>query len=675
MSQYRSIAWSPDREQLETSNLYRFMQKEGISDYEELIALSEGRLEWFWDAFIRFADLRFYHPYSHVVDRSGGLAWPKWFVDGKINLVHNFLDKWALNPATAGRTALLWEGEDGATSEYSFQRLYQETNRLANALRELGIKRGDRVAIFMPMIAETVVALYAIYKMGAVAVPLFSGFGAEAVALRLDDVEAKAVITADGFYRGGQKVALKQVLDHALEEAPSVEAVIVVQRLGEGADFHSPRDHRWDAIMEAASEEFQTVETDAEEICMVSYSSGTTGKPKGIVHVHGGIAVKTAEVGMFIYDTQPDDRFFMVTDFGWMMGQLPLFSAHTVAAPYVMYEGSLMYPDPGRLYRLLEKYRVTMFGAPATALRLLKTYAESYRKQADLSALRILGHTGEPIDAQTWSWFHSWTGGKAPIINGSGGTEVFAEIISSVCVAPQKPSCLGRTPAVGAKVVDEHGIEVPPGKPGFLVFALPQPAQTRGFWKGADRYLDTYFQLSADLWWQGDMVMVDEDGYWFHLGRADDVIKVSGRRTGPGEIEDVVNQHPAVLESAVIGVPHALKGEEIVLLVVLKPGAALTEEELVRHVVQALGKPYEPGVVHFVGDLPKTRTQKIMRRLIRQKYVGEPLGEMSSLLNPGALELIPMRSEERGGNEDDRGGNRHDAIGGQDGGASRSGSH
>lgn len=643
MSQMRSIAWKPDPELLQKTNLYRFMSREGIEDYDKMIALSESGLEWFWDAFIRFADLQFYHPYSQIVDRSAGLAWPKWFVDGKINLVHNVLDKWAMDPATAGRTALLWEGENGEQREYSFGLLCQETNRLANALSSLGIQRGDRVAIFMPMIAETVVALYSIYKMGAVAVPLFSGFGPEAVALRLDDVEAKAVITADGFYRGGQVVPLKQVLDHALEEAPTVETVIVAERLGEGVNYLTGRDYRWREAVDSASDCFQTVETDAEEICMVSYSSGTTGKPKGIVHVHGGIAVKTAEVGMFIYDTQPDDRFFMITDFGWMMGQLPLFSAHTVAAPYVMYEGSLMYPDPGRIYRLLEKYRVSMFGAPATALRLLKTYGESYREQADLSALRILGHTGEPIDANTWSWYHSWTNGKAPIINGSGGTEVFAEILSSVCITPQKPTCLGRTPAVGAMVVDEHGIPVPSGKPGYLVFTLPQPAQTRGFWKSPDRYIETYFHAGPDLWWQGDMVVVDEDGYWFHLGRADDVIKVSGRRTGPGEIEDVVNQHSAVLESAAIGVPHPLKGEEIVVLAVLRPGAVLNEEELVSHLVDALGKPYEPGEVYFVRDLPKTRTQKIMRRLIKQTYLGEPLGEMSSLLNPGSLELLPRR--------------------------------
>ncbi|WP_139487963.1 AMP-binding protein [Brevibacillus dissolubilis] len=647
MTSNRQIAWEPTQEHLAASNLKRFMDTHGIADYETLLTRSETELDWFWHSFIQFAGLEFYQPYTQIVDLSEGMPWPKWFVDGKINLVHNFLDKWALNPDTADRPALLWEGEDGVSSRYTFAELYAETNRFANALTELGITRGDRVAIYMPMIAETVIALYGIYKMGAVAVPLFSGFGPEAVAVRLNDVEAKAVVTADGSFRGGQTIPLKHMLDQAMHLCTTVEKVVVAERLQQGAVYQAGRDYRWSEVVSTASDQFATVQTDAEEVCMVSYSSGTTGNPKGIVHVHGGIAIKTAEVGMFIYDTHPDDRFFMITDFGWMMGQLPLFSAHTVAAPYLIYEGSPMHPSPGRLYEILDKYQVSIFGAPATALRLLKTYAEPFRKKADLSHLRILGHTGEPIDKETWEWYLSWRDGQAPIINGSGGTEVFAEILSSTMMHPQKATCLGRTPAVGAQVVDDAGQPVPAGQPGYLVFTVPQPAQTRGFWKNRQRYLDTYFTLNEHMWWQGDMVMVDEDGYWFHLGRADDVIKVSGRRTGPGEIEDVVAQHPAVLESAVIGVPHPIKGEEIIVFAVPLPGTTATPEELQtdvqKHITAMLGKPYEPGEVHLVKDLPKTRTQKIMRRLIKQKFLGEALGDMSSLMNPDALNLLPTR--------------------------------
>ncbi len=644
MMRTRKVVWEPTQEQVESSNLARFMKQEQISDYDTLIKRSEEDVSWFWNAFISFAGIEFAKPYRSVLDSSKGLPWPEWFVDGKINLVHNFLDKWAENEATAGRPALLWEGEAEEERRYSFYELYQEVNRFANVLGTLGVDRGDRVAIYMPMIPETVIALYGIYKAGAIAVPLFSGFGPEAVAVRLRDVEAKLVVTADGFYRGGQQVLLKHVLDKALETSPTVQSVLIAERLGEKALLVPGRDWYWGELMGAASDRYTTVETDAEEPCMVSYSSGTTGSPKGIVHVHGGIAVKTAEVGMFIYDTHPDDIFTMVTDFGWMMGQLPLFSAHSVAAPFLIYEGSPMHPHPGRLYQIIEKYKVTVFGAPATALRMLKTYAEPFREQADLSTLRILGHTGEPIDEETWSWYLSWTNGRAPIINGSGGTEVFAEILSSTCITPQKATCLGATPAVGAKVVDEAGNPVPAGNSGYLVFTVPQPAQTRGFWRNRQRYLETYFPLGEHMWWQGDMVTKDEEGHWFHQGRADDVIKVSGRRTGPGELEDVVSQFPGVLEAAAIGVPHAVKGEEIVLFIVMTPGAALEANELRRHVTNTLGKPYEPAEVHMVLDLPKTRTQKIMRRLIRQWFLGEALGDTSSLMNPGALDGLPRRT-------------------------------
>jgi acetyl-CoA synthetase len=645
MARGRTVVWEPTPEYVERSHLKRFMDRHGIRTYEELIRRSEEDFRWFWRAFIDYAGIEFYQPFQEVCDLSRGLPWPKWFVGGSINVAHNFLDKWADRPETAGRTALVWEGEDGEVRRYTFAELRAEANRFANALRVLGIEKGDRVAIFMPMIPETVIALYGTYKAGAVAVPLFSGFGPEAVALRLRDVEARAVVTADGFYRGGQVVPLKATLDKALEGAPSVRSVIVAERLGRGADWIAGRDHRWRDMVAQASPAFETVRTDAEDLCMVSYSSGTTGKPKGIVHVHGGIAVKSAEVGMFIFDSQPDDVSFMITDFGWMMGQLPLFSAHAVAGPLVIYEGSLVYPHPGRVFELVQKHRISFFGAPATALRLLKAYADPLRSQYDLSSLRILAHTGEPIDEDTWRWYFSWAGGRAPVINGSGGTEVFAEIIASTVMQPLKPTCLGVTPAVGARVVDEQGNPVPPGTPGYLVFTLPQPAQTRGFWKDPQRYLETYFPLGEHLWWHGDMVVVDEDGFWFHLGRADDVIKVAGRRTGPGEIEDVLNSHPGVLESAVIGVPHPIKGQVLVAFVVARPGASPSSEELRQHIVKTLGKPYELAELHFVPDLPKTRTQKVMRRLIRQRFLNEPLGDVANLMNPQALDFIPVRTE------------------------------
>ncbi|MGE5704486.1 MAG: AMP-binding protein, partial [Clostridia bacterium] len=312
----RPIVWTPDEN--EKTHVRTFMDLHGIADYDAFIKKSETDIKWFWEAFIQFAGIQFSQPYEEIVDLTGGMVWPKWFTGGKINLVDNMLDKWAVNEETSERIAVMWEGEDGEARTYSYKQLYRETNRFANALHQLGIGKGERVAIFMPMIPETVIALYGIYKAGAVAVPLFSGFGPEAIALRLNDVEACAVVTADGFFRGGNKVLLKQTLDKALQSARTVRAVIVANRFGENHCTMTDRDYKWSELVGGSSDAFETVQTDAEDMCMVSYSSGTTGKPKGIVHVHGGIAVKTAEAGLFVFDVKEDEIFYMITDFGWM---------------------------------------------------------------------------------------------------------------------------------------------------------------------------------------------------------------------------------------------------------------------------------------------------------------------------------------------------------------------
>lgn len=625
----------------------RFMDLHGIATYDDLLRRSED-VNWFWDAFIKFAGVEFYEPYTQVVDLTRGLPFPKWFINGKINVAHNTLDKWALNPSTAERRALVWEGEDGATRTYTYGDLYAEANQVANALTGLGIQRGDRVAIYMPSIPETVIALFGIYKIGAVSVPLFSGFGADALALRLADVEAKAVITADGFYRGGKAILMKSVLDKALENLPGITTVLVAERLGE-CKLTPERDHQWSAIIPRQSAHFDTVHTDAEEICMVSYSSGTSGKPKGIVHVHGGVSVKAAEVGCLNYDMHTDDLLYQITDFGWMMGQAPMLRGFPYGAGLLLYEGALSYPDAGRMFRMIEQHHITVFGAPATALRILKTEIANPAEQFDLSSIRLLTHTGEPIDADTWMWYFGWGKQQIPIMNVSGGTEVFAELLSSTAMQPLKATCLGLTPAISPFIVDENGQPVPPGAQGYLGFKLPQPAQTRGFWKESEtRYLETYFPHGQHFWWHGDMVEVDSEGFWFHKGRADDVIKISGRRTGPGEIEDIIAQMPEVLESAVIGVPHPVKGEDIIGFVVPKPGSMIAAQTVRTHVAKALGKPYEPGAVYIVPDLPRTRSSKVIRRLIKQRYLGQKLGDTSSLVNPESLEQLPVRTPSEG---------------------------
>ncbi len=635
------IVWYPTSEYTDNCVVTRFMRQHSIANYEELLLASENT-EWFWDAFIQFAGIEFYKPYSQIVDLAAGLPFPKWFVGGEINIAHNALDKWATRPSTANNTALIWESEAGDTQTFSFNALYQEANRVANALHMLGISRGDRVAIYMPLIPETVMAVFGIYKLGAVVVPLFSGFGYEAIALRLNDVGAKAVITADGFYRGGKWQAMKEVLDHALEQVQTVTQVIVTERKSD-QQMQSGRDHSWNELVTTQSNFFDTVHTQAEDICMISYSSGTSGKPKGIVQVHGGVAVKSAEFGLLNYDLHAGDVIHQITDFGWMMGQAPMLRAYSGGAALLLYEGSPTYPNPSRMFELIEKHRITVFGAPATALRILKAKVPNAPQLADLSSIRLLTHTGEPIDTDTWQWYFSWTNGRAPIINVSGGTELFAEILCSSFMQPLKPTSLGISPAIHPVVVDDVGQPVQAGASGYLCFTLPQPAQTRGFWnEDNSRYLETYFPHGNHLWWHGDIVAVDQDGFWFHQGRADDVLKIAGRRTGPGEIEDSISRLQAIQESAVIGIPHALKGEEIIVFAVSKPGTSISMDDITHQIVDKLGKPYEPGKVYLVGDLPKTRTGKIIRRLIKRHYLGEPHGDTSSLSNPDALDNLPQ---------------------------------
>lgn len=635
-----NIVWHPSSAYTENSAVKRFMHRHNIDTYEGLLDRSNN-IEWFWDAFIQFAGIEFYKPYSQIVDLSAGLPFPKWFVGSEINIAHNALDKWAMNAAHQNDIALIWESESGEIETYTYKAIFEEANKVANALQELGIQRGERVAIYMPLIPETIMAVFGIYKLGAVVVPLFSGFGHDAIAFRLNDVGAKAVITADGFYRNGKWQPMKTVLDSALQHVPSVKFVLVTNRTS-GQKLENERDHDWAELVTPQSHHFDTVHTQAEEICMISYSSGTSGKPKGVVQVHGGVAVKSAEFGILNYDLHHGDVIHQITDFGWMMGQAPMLRGYSAGATMLLYEGSPTFPDPNRMFELIEKHHISVFGAPATALRILKTQVPDAPQKHDLSSIRMLTHTGEPIDTDTWQWYFSWTNGRAPIINVSGGTELFAEILCSSFMQPLKPTCLGRTPAINPIVVNEQGQPTTNGNSGYLCFTLPQPAQTRGFWnEDNQRFLQTYFPHGTQLWWHGDIVQVDKDGFWFHQGRADDVLKVAGRRTGPGEIEDVVSQLQGVQEAAVIGIPHPVKGEEVIVFVVPKPNTSLSIIEIRSHVIERLGKPYEPGMIHLVSELPKTRTGKIIRRLIKKHYMGEPQGDNSSLSNPEVIAMLP----------------------------------
>ncbi len=638
------IAWRPSPEYVERSRIKRFMDRHGISDYQELLSRSSDQIEWFWNAVVEDLDLEFYSPYSQVVDLSHGVPWARWFTGGRFNYVHNALDRQARSPR-AGKPALIWEGEEGAVRVLSFRELYQQTNRLACALKSLGIGKGDRVGIYMPMVPETVVATLACSKIGAVYIPIFSGYAAPAVASRLVDGDARLLVTADGFYRRGNVVPMKEVADEAVRLAPTVERVLVLSRVGRDVPWSDGRDIRWDEVVAAQPDECETDRTDPEDPYMIIYTSGTTGRPKGAVHVHCGFPIKASQDLAHLFDLQQADRLFWFTDLGWMMGPWAIAGALTLGATLVIYDGAPDYPGPDRLWQMVERHRITTLGLSPTVVRGLMRHGEEWVAGHDLSSLRVLGSTGEPWNPEPWRWyFERVGGGRCPIINYSGGTEVSGGILGCTVIQPQKPCCFtGPVPGMAVEVLDERGHPVR-GSVGELSILKPWVGMTRGFWKDPGRYIDAYWSRWPGIWVHGDWADVDEDGFWYIRGRSDDTIKVAGKRLGPAEVESAAVSHPAVLEAAAIGVPDELKGEAVVCFAVLRPGHEPSDslrDEIKGAVVRELGKALQPKQVLFVHDLPKTRNAKIMRRVIRAAYLGQKeFGDLSSLENPTAVEEI-----------------------------------
>ena len=637
------VAWRPTPEYIERSRLRRFMHAVGVTSYEALLAWGAADPARFWDAVIRDLDLAFYQPYTTTLDLSRGLPWARWFVGGLYNYVHDAVDRRALG-ADANKTALVWEGEEGATQSLSHADLHAECNRLANALRAQGVGKGDRVGIFMPMIPETVVAVLAVAKLGAIIVPIFSGYGAPAVAARLADCEASVLITADGCYRRGKPVEMKRVADEAVAGLDGLKSVIVTRRAGFDVPWTDGRDVWWHDLVPAQSPHFETEQTAPEDPYMIIYTSGTTGRPKGAVHVHGGFPIKGAQDLAHCFDVQADDVLFWFTDLGWMMGPWAISGALMLGATLLLYDGTPDYPTPDRLWALAERHGVSVLGIAPTAVRALKTHGDDMVTRHDLSRLRVLGSTGEPWDPEAWRWlFQTAGGGRVPIINYSGGTEISGGIVGCTTITPLKPCCFsGPVPGMDADVVDDAGNPVR-GRVGELVIRGPWPGMTRGFWKDPDRYMETYWSRLPDTWVHGDWAEIDEDGFWYIRGRSDDTIKVAGKRVGPAEVESAALAHPAVAAAAAVGVPHELKGEVAVVFAVLRPGFAednALRAEVTQAVTEALGKALKPESVHFVSDLPRTRNAKILRRVIRARYLDLPLGDLSSLENPAAVDEI-----------------------------------
>jgi len=637
------IIWRPTPDVAARSRIARFMKTLGIDSLGELQRRSVADPEWYWDAAVRDLGIRWLRPYARVLDESRGPAWASWFPGGELNLADTCVDR-HLDAGRGDAVALVWEGDDGRTRSLTYRELSAEVGRLAGALRRLGVERGDRVGIFLPMSPEAAIATLAAVRIGAIYTPCFSGFGAQAVASRLQDSEAKVLITADGFHRRGQVVRMKETADEAVAMSPSVRLVLVSRRLGRDVPWTAGRDRWWHEETAREPDRCPVVPVPADHPCLIIYTSGTTGRPKGAVLTHGGFLVKAAHDFAYCHDVDQDDRLFWLTDLGWLMGPMLITAALAHGATAVLFEGVPDHPKPDRLWSLVERHRITIMGLSPTAVRALMPHGARHPAAHDLSSLRILGSTGEPWNPEPYRWlFEHAGGGRVPIINYTGGTEISGGILGCFPNAPIKPcSFAGPIPGMAADVFGEDGRPVR-GQVGELVVTRPWPGMTAGFWRDPRRYEETYWSRWPDVWVHGDWAVIDDEGFWFLQGRSDDTLKIAGKRLGPAEVESILVGHPAVAEAGVIGVPHEVKGEAVVCFVVLRPGHAPSEAlrgELAERVAQQMGKALKPERVLFARDLPKTRSAKIMRRVIRATYLGREAGDVSSLENPDAVKAI-----------------------------------
>jgi acetyl-CoA synthetase len=637
------IIWRPTPEVIERARITRLMRSLGVATLAELQRRSVEDPEWYWNGVMKDLGLRWFTPYTRVLDDTRGPAWPTWFPGGRLNLADNCVDR-NLDAGRGGKPAIVWEGDGGESRTLTYAELAREVNRLAGALRSLGVGEGDRVGIFLPMSPEAAIATLAVARIGAIYTPCFSGFGAQAVASRLQDCEAKVLITADGFERRGQLVRLKETADEAVAQCASVTRVLVYRRLGREIPWTAGRDRWWDEAVAGQPEHCPPVPVEADRPCLIIYTSGTTGRPKGAVLTHGGFLIKAAHDFAYCHDVGEDDRLFWLTDLGWLMGPMLFTAALALGATAVSFDGVPDYPKPDRLWTLVERHRITVMGLSPTAVRALMPHGAEHVHAHDLSSLRLLGSTGEPWNPEPYRWLFENAGkARIPISNYTGGTEISGGILGCFPIAPLKPCAFaGPIPGMAADVFDEDGRPVR-GAVGELVITRPWPGMTAGFWRDPARYEDTYWSRWNDVWVHGDWATIDAEGFWYIQGRSDDTLKVAGKRLGPAEVESVLVGHPAVAESAVIGVPHDVKGEAIVGFVVLRPGYAAGEElrkELADRVASHMGKALRPEKVLFTRDLPKTRSAKIMRRVIRATYLGREPGDLSSLENPAAVGAI-----------------------------------
>jgi acetyl-CoA synthetase len=611
-------------------------QNAHVPDWEALADFARRDLQGFWAA--RAQELEWFEPWQQVLDESNAPFY-KWFVGGRVNIVHNCIDR-HLKTGRKNKLALVWESEDGREHRtFSYFGMNREVNRWANILKAMGVTKGDRVTVYMPRIPEIVFAMLAVAKIGAIHSVVFGGFSADALQSRIDDSQSKVVITADGSWVNGKVFELKKIVDEAVKKCPTVENVIVVKRTGQEVQMDPLRDHWYHDLVSLpiANGRCPTEPVDAEDPLFILYTSGSTGKPKAILHTHGGYMVGTYTTLKYVFDIKDEDRWWCTADPGWITGHSYLVYGPLLnGATSFMFEGGPAYPYPNRWWQCIERYGITIFYTAPTAIRGLMRFGEAWPNKHDLSSLRLLGSVGEPINPEAWKWFYRVIGkNRCPIMDTWWQTETGMFMITPTPVVPLKPGS-GTRPFFGqeAEIVDEHGNPVPDGEEGFLVLKRPWPAMLRTIYGDDERYARQYWSKYPGKYMAGDSARRDKDGYFWVIGRTDDVIKVSGHRLGTAEIESALVSHPAVAEAAAIGLPHEVKGNAIHAYVLLRAGFAGSDDladALRAHISQHLSPIAKPDAITFVDKLPKTRSGKIMRRVLKARAQGLPEGDITTL--------------------------------------------
>lgn len=684
--EHQPVAWTPTADVIERAQLTRFMQQTGAKSFDEVYQKSIESPEDFTAEVLKFLDIKFNPPYEKLLDTSDGIEWSKWCGSGGLNITEMCVDRWAKDEKTKDQPAIIWEGEDGRIEKITYAELLEEIEYCAAGLRLKGLSKGDAIGICLPMLCETVVVLLAINRIGAISVPMFSGYGVSAIESRLNAVCARAMFCCDGYQRRGKEINSLSVSAAAADNCATIKHLFIVDELGKGisgsfGDFFKS-EHKYtcsyyyelleDGIFGNVSnnQDNQTEQlkseknrtngeankaeslrynepTLAEDPLIILYTSGTTGKPKGIAHTHCGFPVKAAQDMAFGTDVGVGTRISWITDIGWMMGPWLIYGALINGATICIYDGAPDFPQADRMWEFCAKHKVEILGISPTLVRSLATKGDELPKKHDLSSLRAFASTGEPWNPAPWWWLFEKVGdSRLPIINYSGGTEISGGILMGNPLLPIKP-CSFPAPCLGidVAVLDENGEQVEKGKVGELSIRKPWIGMARGFWQEPERYIETYWSRFEKTWVHGDWAMQDEDGHFYILGRSDDTLKVAGKRVGPAEVESLLVAHEAVTEAAVIGVPDEIKGTKMIAFCVLNNDSENLEAELKNLVAKDMGKPLAPSRIHFVSALPKTRNAKVMRRVIRSAYLGEDAGDLSALENPNSVEEIKQLNQ------------------------------